>query len=373
MSIIGRMVKVLVDETRAEPFDNTGGCRTFPVSVFYPATEVSEEAENLLSLFRPAEDEAVRLFSEVEVSKDKLQQFRIPVVDNAPPHFKSGPLPVVIFSPGFGLDRDLYIEVITALVKAGYLVVTVGAPYDTIFTVFPDGRIVLQAESPSDKEDQTAALKTLITVRFADVQLVMKHLATWNEEDERVRGKFDLDRVGLVGHSLGGATVYHVAAADTPVRCVVLLDGSLHLLDSQKVAVPLLSMRQDAASYDEFLTLMHRDSESFPEVVDESKRQLARAFCDGQNQLYDDAQAIKSFVKVIGTEHMSFSTVGSLISDVHRDAIEAIQATTVAFLDEFLNGKLGSFSSFLQGVHRPVNVVEIDRDGNPVGRYVKPE
>jgi len=171
------------------------------------------------------------------------------------------------------------------------------------------------------------------------------YLERWNEDDF-FYGMFDLNRIGAMGHSLGGTTVFDVAAKDKRIQCVILFDASLHLVGDQAPKIPVLSMRQE---------------ESW-----EWDDNIATAYIEKQKWLYDHLPLTRSFVKIIGATHLSFATVGRLIGTAPPSVTLAIQQVTIAFLNEFLKGDQGAYMKFMRGVDRPSNVVEIDRIGLPV-------
>ncbi|MFD1676562.1 alpha/beta hydrolase family protein [Alicyclobacillus fodiniaquatilis] len=349
---IGRVTKVLTDHGRAETFNDFAGCRTFPISIFYSinAEHIPHHQANFLSLFHPFEDEVSRIFSEMGISKEKLVNYPVSIVENANPVLPCNSCPVVIFSPAFGIERDLYMELITSIVESGYIVVTVGTPYESLFTVFPTDTIIRQAKQVSNQDfADFTGLKELVHIRMEDIKCVIDHLTLWNNEDRLLGNKFDLKRIGMIGHSLGGAAAFNAGTQDERVRCVVLLDASLHLLDYSDLDVPLLNMRQQAAS--------------LPELLADMREVIATAYIDGQRRLYDCVQSTKSFVKVIGSSHMSFSTFGRLVEQTSTDVTNTIQQVTVSFLKEFLSGEQGVYSELIHGGNRPPNLIEINNMG----------
>ncbi|KEO84849.1 hypothetical protein EL26_02240 [Tumebacillus flagellatus] len=331
--------------------------RRFPVSVFYPAEAGNElqQKSSVLSLFEPAVERSAELFAMVGLAEERLRATAVPIYNDAPPARTDKPLPVVVFAPGFGVDRDLYVRHIAALVQAGFLVVTVGATYDTLFTVFPDGDVEMQSPRCSGQDfTDFPTLRELVRVRQADVQFTLTQLPLWNEGESPLNGLFDLERIGLMGHSLGGAGVFGAAQADSQIRAVVLLDASLHVLPSESpISFPVLNVRQEAASLEEMLQTEMNDK-------------VARAMAEGQQRLHDLAGADRCFVKIQGADHMTFSTIPALFQETEKltRGQEAIQAVTVAFLEEFAGGRAGRFADFLAGGERPAQVLEIDRDGH---------
>lgn len=350
---VGRIVKVVHDLSRREIY-NQQHHRSFPVSIYYPSVTPYEErhVSTLLSLFHPAISEARNVFSSMGIDSEILTSVVTPVANNALPQFTS-PLPVLIFSPGFGIDRDLYVEVITSIVNSGYVVVAIGAPYDSFLTVYPDGKVILQADRhPSDFEQ--------IETRTQDIRYVMGHLSEWNRED-CLNGLLDINRISMMGHSLGGAATFNVTATDERVRCLVLLDASLHLIGKGVPCIPVLNIRQEASSYEQYLDAT-RDEE------DESKtcEAIAKAYIDNQTWLYDHLPPNRSFVKVMGANHLSFSTVSRLIGDAGPRVTLAIERVVGSFLDEFLKTKHGAYTEFILGTGKSPHIVTIDGAGLPV-------
>ncbi|HWO76417.1 MAG TPA: hypothetical protein VNM69_11055 [Bacillus sp. (in: firmicutes)] len=280
-----------------------------------------------------------------------MKEISISVMESAKP-LQNASFPVILLSPGFGIDRDLYIEIITAIVQRGYIVVTLSVPYDSLFTVYPDGKVVLQAERFPDDQSQ-------IFTRIEDVRFVLSYLEKWNQE-EFFNGIFDINKIGLIEHSFGGATVFNVAALDKRIRCAILFGASLHLIDDKMPSIPILNIRQEAASYNEFL-------QAIMDVKDESTSEaIAKRYIKNQIHMYQHLHSSSSFVKILGANHMSFSTIGRLISDVSPHVTKTIQELTVAFLEEYLKEIQGTYSERYNEKRRLKNHVKIDGSGLPV-------
>jgi predicted dienelactone hydrolase len=65
---------------------------------------------------------------------------RTHAVAGAPYSLSAGLSPVLIFSPGGGLVREVYAAQLEDLARHGYVVAAISHPYDAIVTSFPDGR-----------------------------------------------------------------------------------------------------------------------------------------------------------------------------------------------------------------------------------------
>jgi predicted dienelactone hydrolase len=152
--------------------------------------------------------------------------------------------PVVIYSPGFGSWRNASSALTEELVSRGFVVVAIDHPYDGVAVEFPNGKIVKSRPlvAPGDASVLTygawyAMVKQLLAVRIADVRFVVDELAAIdagrNPDAERralpgqLAGALDLHRIGMFGHSLGGATTAQVMQVDARIRAGLSLDGPI--------------------------------------------------------------------------------------------------------------------------------------------------
>ncbi len=171
---------------------------------------------------------------------------------------KEAAYPVLIFSCGYGSlvdEQTLYME---ELASHGYIVASLGHSYECVAVVYPNGKVILQSKS-LEKEFQTAAQKStplwekyfqstdpvfkegiarqmlqqevlldrLLRIRVADVKFVVDELDKINKGSPHhlLTGKLDLTRLGIFGHSLGGAVAGQISLADQRFRAAANLDG----------------------------------------------------------------------------------------------------------------------------------------------------
>jgi predicted dienelactone hydrolase len=137
---------------------------------------------------------------------------------DAVPLRRRGGWPVVLFSPGFGVERGLYTSLTEDLASHGYVVVAIDHPHDASIVEFPDGHVVI----PASQMDITRAL----TVRVADTRFVLTELARVARSGV-FAGRLDLGRIGMFGHSLGGAAAASTMLVDRRVGSGADLDGLL--------------------------------------------------------------------------------------------------------------------------------------------------
>ncbi len=198
---------ILIDSQRVEEFETDGSYREVPVHFFYPESVASLEADSL---------------------------------------------PLIIFSHGaFGYyqsNTSTYME----LASNGYVVVSLDHPYHSFFTKDTNGKTILvdkgffqdAMEIGSKESDESAvyeATSTWINLREADMNFALDTIQNADETKEfgsewyipegeqELKNVFkciDSEKVGLMGHSLGGATAVTVGRRED-VSAVIDFDGTM--------------------------------------------------------------------------------------------------------------------------------------------------
>jgi len=136
---------------------------------------------------------------------------------------KTHEYPVIIFSPGLSASRLIYANLLENVVSNGFAVVSVDHPYDAAAVEFPDGRVVVGKANMSD-------IPLAMDTRVRDVIFTLNELInnTKSIVPSAFPGKLRLDRVALIGHSLGGATAAQAMLNDARFAGGINFDGSLH-------------------------------------------------------------------------------------------------------------------------------------------------
>lgn len=360
--IIGRIVRVIEDVDREETLCESKENRRFVVSIFYPAKQdyQPEHKPVYLDLFSPQVEAAENIFSNMGVKEGYLKNLAIHCYNDAPISNEANNLPVIIYSPGVGIDRDMYQFHISQLVSEGYAVITVGATYDTAYTVFPNGEIIYQTKQVQEVPATDVAFhQQMVQVRVKDFSLLLDTITNLNEEDELLKNMFDLSQIGVVGHSLGGAAVFELAKMDTRIKAGVIMDGSLQLITHEtKLTTPFLLLRQENSTYEQMKQVWNQE--------------VAAAYSDGQQSLYDTLAGYKSFIKVNNADHLSFSDIPILFNNEEpekptvENVHQVINQLSIAFFDEFLKGKELVYSRLINSSETPSEFDRVDRNGEIV-------
>jgi predicted dienelactone hydrolase len=158
------------------------------------------------------------LASSAGVEPALLETVNLHATTDAAPLTRRGGWPVVLFSPGFGVEHELYAGLVEDIASHGYVVVAISHPHDASIVQFPDGHIVV----PGSEMDIGAAL----SVRVADTRFVLTELARLGRAGF-FAGRLDLGHVGMFGHSLGGAAAASTMLVDPRIDAGADLDGVL--------------------------------------------------------------------------------------------------------------------------------------------------
>jgi dienelactone hydrolase len=145
--------------------------------------------------------------------------------------------PVVIMRAGASAEVWNYSTLAEDLASHGYVVVGFDAPYRTYSVVFPDGRVMRRTpeNNPELCEDQEQAqqarcVNKVLTAWTADIAFVLDQLERLNVSDPtgKFKGRLDMTRVGVFGHSFGGAQAAQFCSLDSRCKAGIDVDGSLH-------------------------------------------------------------------------------------------------------------------------------------------------
>jgi predicted dienelactone hydrolase len=183
----------------------------------------------------------------------------------------SGPLPVILYSPGFGSWRNASTSLVEELVSRGWFVVTIDHPYDAEAVEFPNGTIDRMRTVPQQNTQSTnplaqwdTSVEQRLLIRVADVRFVLGVLATLNAGGNpdaegrrlprRLAGALDLSRIALFGHSLGAATTIEVMRQDRRLRAALMLDGPVpSAARATDFDRPIMLVRSDNAAIGELI------------------------------------------------------------------------------------------------------------------------
>jgi pimeloyl-ACP methyl ester carboxylesterase len=144
---------------------------------------------------------------------------------------------VVIMRAGASLEVWNYSTLAEDLASHGYVVVGFDAPYRSFTVVFPDGRVLrrlpennpeLCLEKTGQERDRCA--NRVLTAWTGDTSFVLDRLQQLNAADAsgKFAGRLDMTRVGVFGHSFGGAAAALFCHEDSRCKAGIDVDGAPH-------------------------------------------------------------------------------------------------------------------------------------------------
>ncbi|MGW4420599.1 alpha/beta hydrolase family protein [Streptosporangium sp. NPDC004631] len=223
---IGTVSLHLVDESRKDPWVASVPKRELMVGLWYPAREVGRYP---VAPWMPGAA-ATRYLRDIGVPPGKVLLGDTHAHEGAPVDRRAGRLPVVLYSPGANASRSFGTGVVEELASRGYLVVTIDHTYDAAVVQFPGDRVAVNPDG--EITDFGGAVK----VRVDDTRFVLDRLAALQagrnpDAGHRalprgLSGGLDLKRIGMFGHSLGGAATASAMFADRRIRAGMGLDGA---------------------------------------------------------------------------------------------------------------------------------------------------
>ena len=144
----------------------------------------------------------------------------------------TGTYPLIVFSHGFCGVPDSNNSMFTELASHGYVVCSVGHPSQSAFTVSESGKVTVlngaymaeYGKLGDDPAVNLALFQKWMSIRVADMQLVLDSVLA------STGGLYDLvdhSKIGVMGHSLGGAAAMGVPRVRSDISAVVNLDAPM--------------------------------------------------------------------------------------------------------------------------------------------------
>jgi predicted dienelactone hydrolase len=230
------------------------------------------------------------------------------------------------------------------LASHGYVVVGFDAPHRSSVVVLPDGRVI--ARAPRNNADlvagheQARLAERLVREWSDDMGFALDQLERLNASDPsgRFLGRLDMERVGVFGHSLGGATALTFCHDDPRCKAGIDVDGApLGEVINEGVTQPFLFLLSDHGGAPE--AERHEVEAKIRSIYDRLPRdRRSRITIQGANHfMFSDDAALLKVPVVMG----ALRTLGVIRLDGRRQLAVASHCI-VSFFDVYLKGSPAS-------------------------------
>lgn len=178
--------------------------------------------------------------------------------------------PVIIFNPGMGpgANAQHYMNLISDITSQGYIVIAINNTFINDALEFPNGHIVKCNSDAVPHQD-------IEKIVLSDVTYTRKKMIELHEQKQNIFSSMDLNKVGLMGHSLGGVVTI-MATHQYPdfFQAAVALDA------------PYDAIMDNALEKGFLIPLMHMHAASWREVYWKDAFQKARRFNLKNNEYF---------------------------------------------------------------------------------------
>jgi dienelactone hydrolase len=343
---VGTVVCDIIDENRQETYsEEAGRLREIAVQFWYPT--------------------------------DRTGAFIQYDISGAPISTSQQSYPILIFSHGaFGV-RMSNASTFRELASHGYIVASIDHTYQAFYTSFADGESVpVSTKFLNDaikvQEDRLPVGETFkithdwMDLRTSDIKLVIDSLKSEEFEGSStvLKGHMDLTKIGLFGHSLGGAAAAQVSRDSDDIKAVIVIDGTMigDIIGINSDNTEIVTNE----SFTKPLMLMYGSLFQESEAKETAYLPNVNAFNNATDAAYS--------LCIKGSGHLNFTDlprISPLLSKMlgvgSIDSLECIKimnAYSLAFFDKHVKKQS---SSLLDGT---AGYIEVEFDKRiPAGRY----
>lgn len=339
---VGRVSCEWVNAAESDPLAPTAGAKREVVAwIWYPAKvpASSQRAEYLPAAWRAALSKyvgpVIGLLAR-DMAKVHPHSFAGAEVLDAQQAY-----PVVLMRAGLGALSTDYTTLAEDLASHGYVVVGFDAPYRTAMVVYSDERVVTRRpeDNPETLGSEAAEklAERLLVLWCEDAKFVTDQLERLNrgEGDGRFRGRLDLEKLGMFGHSFGGAQTAEFCHEDARCKAGIDIDGRLFgKVVGEGLQRPFLFLMSDHHGEEkdaESQRIMEQIQAVFNRLP---AKEGALVTIRGTNHFSFSDQILLKSQMVIGA--MRFFGVGG--STGGRRGLQITTAYVSAFFDRYLKG-----------------------------------
>jgi pimeloyl-ACP methyl ester carboxylesterase len=242
--MVGSVNDSVTDSKRSEFFAETGP-RLVPFQILYPASE-----PGLPAPYVPNAEPVTAALNRnqgvlVGLALARIGTLTAPWTAAARPR-NDGPFPVVLYLPGVTGYMEMSSFQTAALAADGFVVVTLNQPGNVAAALLPDGRVIegmsrdeaVRLIAPAYRSSplplavaaRLAPEQSIVPYLAADVPAVIDRLSVINADPHHLlHGLLDLERIGIMGVSLGAIVAAQTCHSFDRVKACLMLDAPVSL------------------------------------------------------------------------------------------------------------------------------------------------
>ena len=237
---VGTGIETWEDNSRPEAFtDNPTDIRRIVVQYWYPAA-VPSAAETTPHPYLDQPEKRMVAFAQAmglpEFLVEHIQEVRTHSLYGQAVHPNTDTLPIVVFSHGLGGMKSQNTIQAEELASHGYVVIAADHAFDAYLTIFDDGTTADYRSSGSEISSEAefwAVRGPQLSARTQDVRFILDVISARKSDPEADAAtpahalwqRLDLSRIGVFGHSFGGATSLMALSQDPRILAGIALDG----------------------------------------------------------------------------------------------------------------------------------------------------
>lgn len=314
---VGSTRLAFTDFSRKGIITNTDEYRKVPVQIWYPASTIDNKKRlNWIN------NDAIESFSKCKRIPNILGQLSLIKTNSyfdAELSSEEEKYPLIVFSGGSAMFNGQNVIQMEELASHGYIVCAVGHPYDDFACIYPDDSIVeynqehlsalggevneaialVKKEFGGDDADPAFGRNVLrncktnnadVSIWSEDMVFVANELTKLNNSSNNIfKGKLDISKMGIFGHSFGGAAAGEACLHDERFKGFINLDGSP------------FGTAVDNVIQQPFMVLT---------VGKDEKRIISSAYSEKQKNF--------TTVYIEGAEHMNFSDFNTILPNIGK-------------------------------------------------------
>ncbi|MFW6639133.1 alpha/beta hydrolase family protein [Nocardiopsis algeriensis] len=339
---VGRTTLHLVDEEREDIW--VGGPRELMVTLWYPARA---DAGRTAPYMTEAESAAMVAALGLDLPSDTMHS-RVRThsrLDMPPARTRNG-FPLIVLSPGAGHNRIELSSLAEELAAHGFVVAGVDHAHEAAPVEFPGGVITACPGCTSGRWAEGTEN------RAEDVSFLLDRL-TGPDPAWRWSHVIDASRIGMAGHSWGGAATAETLRVEDRVDAGINFDGPFYpAAAGEGLDKPLALIENDQGNEWEGV------EEIWPRL--EGWRQWIRLDGSGHSNSIDRGVLAERFgLRGVFTEQQWRNLYGDLPTD---RGLELVRAYSVAFFDHHLRGGDQPLLEDPESFHPELVVVEPEEE-----------